>query len=254
MKLKLKIFLGFLILAVMLCAAGGWSIYQMSRFSKTVDEIISDNYESVVFAKNMRDALEREDSAILLLLHHSSAKADSMLESADKNFVAALNNSRENITLEGENKVVEKISSDYDEFKLHWVNLKTGNVLNASLDWYNKNVHKYFLKVMNSIDELATLNNNALYNTSIDVREQARRALLPGIVAVITAILFTIMFSYFVNIFMITPLIEITKGMNNFIYKQIPFNYRAPSKDEISKLAETAQALISYNQDLESNK
>ena len=68
MKIRTKILLGFLILAVMLAVAGAYSIYELTTIGTSVQKLLDDNYKSINAAKMMIEALEREDSGVLLLL------------------------------------------------------------------------------------------------------------------------------------------------------------------------------------------
>ena len=72
MKLRMKILSGFLILVVMLAVAGIFSIYELMSIRSSVQSLLDDNYESVVAARKMIEALERQDmelaGSIIMLL------------------------------------------------------------------------------------------------------------------------------------------------------------------------------------------
>ena len=68
MGLRFKILLGFLILALMLFIAGVWSIYELNSIGSSVPKMLNENYQSIHAGKKMIESLEREDSAILMLL------------------------------------------------------------------------------------------------------------------------------------------------------------------------------------------
>ena len=66
MGLRAKILSGFLILTTMLFMARIWSIYELTRVGTSVQRLLVENYKSINAAKMMIEALEREDSAVLL--------------------------------------------------------------------------------------------------------------------------------------------------------------------------------------------
>ena len=68
MGLQFKILSGFFILVLMLFIAGLWSIYELNSIGSSVQSILDENYTSIHAAKRMKEALEREDSGVLLLL------------------------------------------------------------------------------------------------------------------------------------------------------------------------------------------
>ena len=68
MTLRTRLLLGFSVLVGALVALGGssaWHLWQMSALS---ERIVAENYDSVVAARNMKESLERQDSAALFVL------------------------------------------------------------------------------------------------------------------------------------------------------------------------------------------
>ncbi|UCF62782.1 MAG: MCP four helix bundle domain-containing protein, partial [bacterium] len=120
MGLRIKILSGFLILALMLLIAGLWSIYELSTIGSSVQKILDDNYRSIHAAKIMKEALEREDSGILLLLLGKWEEGRAILTSADSLFNANLDLAFDNITIEGEQEQLKLIQSNYESYKNLW--------------------------------------------------------------------------------------------------------------------------------------
>lgn len=67
-SLKIKIVLSLSLLILMLMAAGVMSILDFKKIGNSVDTVLKNNYQSIESAKKMLDAVEREDSGILLWL------------------------------------------------------------------------------------------------------------------------------------------------------------------------------------------
>ncbi len=111
MRLRAKILTGFLILAAMLLVAGAWSIYELRNISTSVQKLLDENYRSIDAAKSMLEALEREDSAILLLLLGKREEGREILQSADGSFEEAYLRVSRNVTIPGEQVYVDKIKT-----------------------------------------------------------------------------------------------------------------------------------------------
>jgi NtrC-family two-component system sensor histidine kinase KinB len=247
MGLKFKILSGFGILAFMLLIAGTWSIIEVKSVGTTVTDILDENYKSISAGKSMKDALEREDSAILLLLLGKKVDAENILNSANSTFNAAFETAKANVTLEGEADAVDSINILYAKFSTGWKSLLHDYDINGSdIDLYMNNLHKAFLSVRNMADKLIDLNDREMYRSSKETESRSRRAIMPGIIAIISAVVFTLLFNYFVNKYMINPIIEITEGINKFNTKRIPFEYHIDSRDEISKLADSVSILVAH--------
>jgi len=241
-------------LALMLFIAGIWSIYELNFIGSSLPEILDDNYQSIHAAKVMEEALEREDSAILLLLLGKWQEGRNILTSADSLFNQKLELAENNITIPGEQAHLETIRSKYILYKNLWERPIVDTNKEGNLDWYFQEVHKAFLAVKVSVNELITLNQKIMYQTATDLEKRSKRAIMPGIVAIISALVFTFIFSYFVNYYIVSPIIRITDGINKFKEKRTPFTVKVETRDEIYYLAEAIDHLCSELDSQETQK
>jgi len=99
MGIRAKILLGFLILATMLFLAGAWSIYELRTVGTSVQRLLDDNYKSIQAARLMTEALEREDSASLLLLSGNWKEGREIIEAADSSFQQAFEIAQKNVII-----------------------------------------------------------------------------------------------------------------------------------------------------------
>jgi HAMP domain-containing protein len=75
------------------------------------------------------------------------------------------------------------------------------------------------------------------------LRNQANRAIMPGIVAIAAALVFSAMFSYFVHLYMVRPIIRITEGIQRSVRGRTGFDVRVDTSDELADLAESIRTL-----------
>ena len=244
MTLRIKILSGFLILAVMLFVAGIMSIFELSSIGASVQKLLDDNYKSISAAKNMVEALEREDSAILLLLSGKWNEGRSTIETADRLFNDGFEIAKNNVTIPGEKEYVDKIELNYDAYRSLWIKPIVGTQHEGDLSWYFKKVHKAFQDVKKSVEKLMAVNNRAMYKTASDLENRAHRAIMPGIVAMLSALIFVIIFNFFVNYYIVSPLINLTKGIRAFIATGKPFDVKIETKDELLELVSSIKELI----------
>lgn len=245
MGLRMKILLGFIILAVMLFVAGIVSVYEFSLIGTSVQNLLDDNYKSINAAKMMTEALEREDSAILLLLLGKWQQGRSIMQSADSLFEDGFQIAYTNLTIPGEEAQLDSIRANYTVFKNLWIRPIVGTNKQGDLDWYFENVHSAFLNVKSSVDSLLALNDKIMYKTASNLQNRANRAIMPGIVAIVAALVFSFLFSYFVNYYMVSPIVRITKGIRRFLENRIPFNITVETNDELFDLASAITTLCS---------
>jgi methyl-accepting chemotaxis protein len=243
MGLRLKILSGFLILSAMLLIAGIWSIYELNSIGTSAQKILDENYQSILAAKNMKEALERQDSAVLLLLLGKWTDGRSILNSADSLFKQKLQFALNNSTIPGEQEQLQLIQSKYDAFRLMWEKPIVNTDKEGNIEWYFQQVHFSFMIVKESINDLINMNDQMMYKTAKQLENRSNRAIMPGIIAILTALIFTFIFNYLVNYYMVSPIIEITDRVKKFRDKRIPFDVQIETKDEIRHLADAIEHL-----------
>ena len=246
MGLRLKILSGFIILVLMLLIAGVWSILEIRSMGSNIDKLLKNNYRSITAAKTMKETLEREDSAILLSILGDKAYSKNILSSADSLFKFSFDLAKANITIEGEEKLVDDVENNYKQFKDYWIQVIWEDKDYKNLEWYSQNIHASFLNTVKSIDNLLNLNDVEMYRTALNLNERSQRAIMPGIVAIIAAIVFTILFNFFINYYVITPIIEITNRVKKFTRSRTPFDYSVETKDELNNLTGAVSILCSH--------
>ncbi len=245
MGLRIKILSGFLILATMLCVAGVWSIYELRSIGTSVPRLLDDNYKSINAAKTMIEALEREDSGVLLLLLGRWKEGRSIIEMAEISFKRGLQIAEGNITIAGEKALVDEVKSKYSAYKSKWAKPIVGTAQERNIDWYFNEVHNDFLEVKTSLERLMTMNDQTMYNTASDLKNKAHRAVMPGIVAILSALIFTVIFNYIINYYMVSPIIALAEGIDKFLKYRMPFEVNIESKDELRHLANSIRELSS---------
>jgi len=244
MGLRLKILSGFLILTLMLLIAGVWSIYEFTKVGMSVQGLLDDNYKSIDAAKMMTDALERQDSGILLLLLGKWEQGRSIVEPADAQFEQGFKIAQSNVTIAGEKAYVDAVESKYRIYRDLLIKPIVGTQHEGNLDWYFKSVHQAFLDVKLAVKRLMDLNDQAMYRTASELKSRAYRAIMPGVVAILSALIFTLIFNFFINYYVVSPIIKITAGIRQFIEQGEPLDVKIETNDELSRLLSSIQQLV----------
>jgi HAMP domain-containing protein len=245
MRLRAKVFSGFLILALMLTLAGAWSIYELRSTSTAVQDLLAENYRSINSGKMMLEALEREDSGVLLVMLGRWNEGWDIMTSADSLFRAGFHIAANNVTLEGEAACIGEIGARYASYRSIWEKPVAGTGRDTELTWYFESPHRAFLGVKASVHALINLNSEAMYGTATKLRRGADRAVMPGIVAMIAALVFSVLFSYFVNLSLVGPIVRITHGISRFVNHEEKFDVHLEGNDELSELANSIGTLAS---------
>lgn len=243
MKLKYKVLSGFLILAIMLIIAGTWSILQVRFFGNQLEEIISNNYEKIESVKSLREYLVTTDRDIFL--SYLAGEKFKAFKEDNSSFKLLIQNYRRKNTENKEDSLLNIVEKAFDEYILSW---KYGDqqALNSSkIEWYNSNIAPLYNKTFMSVENLISYDTQTFLKTSSDIRNISKRATIPGIVAIIAAIVFALLFNYFANHYIIKPIETLRKQVDDFIEKGVPLKFTPLTDDEIAKLAESIHLLTS---------
>jgi len=243
MGLRFKVFSSFMILSMMLFLAGVWSIHQMKTIGRSAHGMLEDNYKSIDAGRAMIEALEREDSGILVLLLGRWEEGRAQVESADLEFRKNLEQARRNVTLTRESEAVERVADRYRTYENLWKRPIVGTPKEGNLDWYIRDVHPSFLQVKSAVKTLVEMNENAMYRTATSLKDQANRAMMPGIVAMLAALVFSLLSYLLIHRFVLGPILGITRGVDEFVRTGKPFDVRPETRDEIGRLASAIEDL-----------
>src|SRR6266850_6375850 len=116
MSLRTKLLLGYLVFVAALVVLGGWSAWRLREMGGVSRRIIANNYDSVVAAQDMKESLERQDSAALFALLGAREKAIGQLREHRARFDADFKKAENNITEIGEREAIEAIRRDRDSY------------------------------------------------------------------------------------------------------------------------------------------
>lgn len=245
MGIRTKILSGFLILCSILVITGAWSLYHFNHIGSSVRKLLDDNYRSIAAAMTMIEALEQEDSGLLLIQQGRLLEGHSNLTAADSLFLSSARVAVENITIDTETAILDSIQARYIRYKQIWAAPAFDDQTEGDLDWYYTTDHPAFIAVKESVYRLMMVNNLELYTRAVKLRNQANRAAMPGIVTIIVALLFSLMFAYFVNFYIARPIVRLTRAIRRFVNSGEPIDVTVRTKDEIADLISAVKYLSS---------
>lgn len=133
MALKTKLSLGLGFLFVIIFTLGGISSYYVGKLSHESDNILKNNYNSIVYAKNMLsglDDMETSISSFMYSANHTAVKSNyyqKLFESGKNLFETNLKAANSNITEINEREYVERLNHTYKMFLTLCLQLQRGS-------------------------------------------------------------------------------------------------------------------------------
>src|SRR5262247_164791 len=177
MNLRNKLLLSFLIFIAALVALGVWSALSLRGLGEVSRHIISNNYDSVVAAQDIKESLERMDSAALFLLLGNRDRAMAQFKEHHARFDAAFEKAAGNITEPGEAEIIDAIRSDRDEYYRRFEAFIAEGERRRPEDYFRQ-LEQLFNKIRAECDQLLQLNQRAMAAKSEAAGGVARREFL----------------------------------------------------------------------------
>ncbi len=233
-----------MLLIAMLAVSGIVSIYEFRKLNNNLQSLIEDNYQTIKASKNLIEALEREDSGILLLLMGEWEHGRQILDTADQVFQKSFAEVKNNITEAGEEKYIINIKNKYKQYKKEWLLPIVGTSKQNNIAWYKNNVHEKFLETKSAIKDLMVLNEESMHDTASKIKDKAHRAIMPGIVSIIAALVFSLMLSFFITKYFVHPIEELVRAVQFYRPDQRLLNSNISSNDEIKQLEQSINNLL----------
>ena len=203
MTLKKKILIGYGVAFALMGLVITWAVTNLVSLGKATDDILSENYRSILAAENMVDVLERQDSGILLMFLGDVEKGTAQFRENEGIFLEWLARAKDNIiTIKGEAKLVQSIEVGYAKYRQQFSTLTdlrdTVKALKQlSLSIYQKSVHPLFEKVREVCVRLRHLNEETMYAASIRAGKVAERAIWSTAIVAASALIVALVFSLF---------------------------------------------------------
>jgi len=242
--LKGKILLGFAVMILILAGVVGWSIYNFETLSNAINDILVENYRSIKASDSMVESIERQDSALLLLLRSTEEQGQEIFRRNEKEFYTWLARAEDNITIEGEGAILEKINEKYFEFVSNF-----DQFYNAEEDqrWqiYNQQLLPSFNEIKNDIRELREINRQAMVDAQGSANSRANQAIIYTIGLALLVTAFSLIFAFYLTKQILRPIKELEKGIKEVAARNFQRKVEVASEDEIGVLADEFNEMIS---------
>src|SRR5262245_4487731 len=236
MNLRNKLLLSFLIFIAALVALGVWGAWRLRELGGVSQRIISNNYESVVAAQDMKESLERMDSAALFLLLGNQDRAMAQYTQHRARFDAAFDKAAGNITEPGEAEVVESIRSDRDEYYRRFEAFVASGERRRPGDYFQQ-LEPLFNIVRAECDQLLQLNQRAMAAKSAAAAGTARREFLLTLTLAGVLVGAGLALAVLLANGIMRPVRELTATASKIAGGDLTAKARITSRDEIGILA-----------------
>jgi NtrC-family two-component system sensor histidine kinase KinB len=232
LKTKLSWGLGFLFLIIFTLAL--FCSYYVGRLGQEADNILKDNYNSIVYARNMLSGLDDMRSSISSVMHdarHAGKMSDyylKLFESGKNLFETNLKAENSNITELHEKEYVERLNSNYEIFLKLCLQMKDGS---GGSSVYLSDFLPAWEKLKHSIASIYDVNMQAVVRkTELTKRDATRFTTSMAIIGSLCLLLAVGYFWYF-PLYIATTLSYLSEKMKNLL-KNSGITFETKTNDE----------------------
>jgi len=222
-KNKLRAGIGFLFLMALI--SSGMADYYLTRLSNDSKAILKDNYRSLVYAKNIQQALD----------YPKSVSTAVRLQTIETN----VSKEEQNVTEPGEGQLADSLRAGFEQYKLALNNPQA--------------VNERGIKIRNILNNIVQLNMTGIEHRNAIAQQTADKGII--LVSLIGSLCFLIAFSFVWNFpgYIANPVKELIQGIKEIANKNYSKRLVFPAKDEFGDLADAFNQMAGKLNEYESS-
>lgn len=255
MGIKKKISLGFVIIGVILLLSSVIAIYEFVSMRRSVYSIMTENIASINSSRILLEVADEYNFSLLKSMGIDTVPAIPDVKK-DVRFPDYLSQVKEKFTTDSERQMADSVLLAYTAY-IHVIKdaayIWQGDY-KIRRDWYFDNLYPKYMALRGYIVKLTFITQKALSANSEYLTDSFYRSIMPGVVAVTIGMILIFLFNYFINLYFISPLIKISKGIKDFLLYRKSYNYTDINDDDLRDLSQNVKDLIEANRELSKSK
>jgi NtrC-family two-component system sensor histidine kinase KinB len=197
-NLRLQLLISHLLLVLLLLAVMVGGVYSIFHLGRSIDRILKDNIKSVYAAQNMKEYLERQDSAATFYLAGQVQKARKQYQYYKPRFEAEYQFEAHNITEPGEQQMADDIGQWYAVYRTQIEKLLYADPPmppHEARAYYFSTLEPTFERVKKRAQDVLDVNQKAINRANAQAKAEARQASRTGIIVSVVAFVSAILFA-----------------------------------------------------------
>ncbi len=220
----------------------------VTSIGNSAQNIIHENYRSVLATQRMKEAIERMDSGALFLIAGQRSKG---LEQAAQNrerFEAELRVEEENITESGESDAARKLRKLWMDYQRRFDELAELKDTVSLRDTYFSTVEPTFLAVKGAANEILVMNQDAMVRKSERAQRSGQKLRQATASAAVAAIVLGILASLLLTERLLRPLARLSLAAHRIGEGDLDSRADVAGTDELARLAADFNAMAEHLQ------
>lgn len=236
--LRSKLLLGFGGLLLIILVIGIQSILRLGALGESIDVILRENYRSVIACQDMKECLERVDSAVLFVLLGYEREGNRQIDAYLAEFDKAMQVEGGNLTLEEEKVHFGSLQTDYRRYKE-----VLARVMDISLPMDGRRGHYFsdllplFQSIKDSADRILHLNQQNMSDANMRARQEAAKARGRMYLLLACGVVVAGLFIFYTRRWILHPITALTVSAGEIARGNLDLVVRSDSRDEMGTLS-----------------
>lgn len=238
--LKGKISSVYLCLVLVIAIVGAVSVLNLYESSRAINGLMTDNYKSINAVNNMLEALERQDSSMLIYINADRQKGIDLFTQNSSAFSSWYNVENNNITEPHENDYVEKINNYYTMYIRSFSQLqeiRNNQGADKATEYYNTQIMPNFNNLKQELKDLSLLNEKAMFDDKNNATSSAEQSTYIILIASCIAVIGGFLLSRFSTNRFLKPIYSLTEAVKLAKPGSLDRQVSIDSQDEVGVLA-----------------
>jgi two-component system, NtrC family, sensor histidine kinase KinB len=253
LNLKSKLAFSYGLLIVIILTGASWNVYHFITLGRAIDIILVNNYKSIIAAENMKEALERQDSAAMFYIAGYVDKSRQQFATGAEKFEKEFQIASNNITEPGEDQIIADISKRYSAYKQDVSEfLNPGEATSAAgpaRDYFDR-LEPSFIALKNRIDDLLQLNQKGMVAASDRAISLSWRMEISTIILTALIFIFALLFAWRFTGYIVNPISSLIEKAKKIGQGDLDQHIEVHTRDEIGVLASEFNLMAARLRDL----
>lgn len=255
MGIRKKISLGFVVIGSILFLSSVIAVFEFSRMQRSVTGLMTANINSINTSRMLMELTDEYNFILIsrVIIDSSITSAEILYDDRFDSYIATI---KGNFSSKNEIAIADSLALSYSKY-LSVISGSRG-IMSAGIEqrkeWYENELKPVFSDLRKYKKELGLITQTALAQNSNELHEGYYRSIMPGIIAVGAGIVLVLLFNYFINIYFISPILLISKGIKNYRDFRKSYSVQLDNQDEIEEINIEVRNIIEENKKLKSIK
>lgn len=238
--LRTKLLLGLTPLLAIMIGLGVWAVARFDDLGQGIDVVLRENYESVIAAQGIKEALERMDSAAQFALNGQDERGRIQFRENQPAFQRNLEKEQKNVTLEGEQELTDRLTSNYARYikETESFHAIPPDQAPAKSIYYYNHLYKTFLEIKNDADRVLEINQSNMRVQNRRAHDAAARSKRVMIMALLASAAVATLIAVVMSRSILEPIRAVTNAARGMTQGNLDQVVPATTRDELGELAE----------------